>query len=168
MPAIGPEASKGAAAMERLGDLAHEAFHRASWRVVARATNTEARANRGGDTGVVQAMTEPGIARQLPPGHLGEVFTGTRDRAEHLGYWLACYRTDDGWRFTPTDRGSGNKRTYPYLAQVQAHPNRSEREGCGRAALATRFLQLPPAWNSRTWSSRRSKSRGTDMIPTAQ
>ncbi|ASU83042.1 hypothetical protein CDO52_09830 [Nocardiopsis gilva YIM 90087] len=68
------------------------------------------------------------IARQLPPGHLGKVFTEVRERAERLGHWLTWYRTDEGWRFTLTDCATGNKRTYPYLAQVQAHLNRAERE----------------------------------------
>ncbi|MBB6174070.1 hypothetical protein HNR23_004130 [Nocardiopsis mwathae] len=42
VPTTGPGAVRGAAAMQRLSDLAHEAFHRATWRAIADAT--------GGDT----------------------------------------------------------------------------------------------------------------------
>ncbi|MBB6174657.1 hypothetical protein HNR23_004717 [Nocardiopsis mwathae] len=61
------------------------------------------------------------ILPQLPPGHLGTVFTEVRQTAEALGCSLSWYRTRDGWRFTLTDHTTGTKRTYPYLAQVQAH-----------------------------------------------
>ncbi|GAA1995317.1 hypothetical protein GCM10009799_22060 [Nocardiopsis rhodophaea] len=67
------------------------------------------------------------ITRQLPSGHLGGVFIETRDRAEHLGFWLTWYR-DDGWRYTPTVRATGAKRSLLYLALAQAHLHRTERE----------------------------------------
>ncbi|CAM3622582.1 hypothetical protein [Nocardiopsis rhodophaea] len=65
------------------------------------------------------------IARQSPPGHLGDVFLEVRHLAETLDRTLTWYRTDDGWRFTLTHHQTGNKRTYPYLAQVQAHLDRT-------------------------------------------
>ncbi|CAM3766595.1 hypothetical protein [Nocardiopsis rhodophaea] len=38
VPTTGPGAARGAAAMQRLSDLASEAFHRATWRAIANAT----------------------------------------------------------------------------------------------------------------------------------
>ncbi|GAA1983715.1 hypothetical protein GCM10009799_06370 [Nocardiopsis rhodophaea] len=67
------------------------------------------------------------IAPQAPPGHLGDVFIEVRHQAESLGHTLTWYRTKDGWRFTLTDHTTGSKRTYPYLAQVQAQLDRAAR-----------------------------------------
>ncbi|CAM3957369.1 hypothetical protein GCM10009799_04620 [Nocardiopsis rhodophaea] len=68
------------------------------------------------------------IFPQLPPGHLGDVFTEVRHKAEGLGCTLTWHRTDHGWRFILTDHAANTKRAYPYIAQVQAHLDRIESE----------------------------------------
>ncbi|ASU81585.1 hypothetical protein CDO52_01165 [Nocardiopsis gilva YIM 90087] len=68
------------------------------------------------------------IFPQLPPGHLGDIFTEVRQKAEGLDCTLTWHRTDDGWRFHLTDHVTGTKRTHAYLAVVQARLAQVEAE----------------------------------------